>query len=117
MADTRETMRVEVSGSDLAGDYVLDERLDDGSLVLRPEHSGEGQRYTAVLSRGEDGIVCAQVVEAPEAISQGLTPEEAKANVSEALELALEWRRAEGEAVPKPTQVSLLSLGVETPTS
>ncbi len=79
MADTRETMRVEVSGSDLAGDYVLDERLDDGSLVLRPEHPGEGQRYTAVLSRGEDGIVCAQVVEAPEAISQGLTPEEAKA--------------------------------------
>jgi len=117
VADTRETMRVEVSGSDLAGDYVLDERLDDGSLVLRPEHPGEGQRYTAVLSRGEDGIVCAQVVEAPEAISQGLTPEEAKANVSEALELALEWRRAEGEAVPKPTQVSLLSLGVETPTS
>ncbi len=115
MADPGETVKVEVSGSDLAGDYVLDERLDDGSLVLRPEHSGDEQRYTAVLNRGEEGIVGAQVVEVPEAISQGLTPEEARANVSEALGLALEWRRAEGEAVPKPTQVSLSSLSVETP--
>lgn len=70
---------------------------------------------TVVLSRGEDGIVCAQVVEVPEAISQGDTPEEAKANVREALELAIEWRRAEGEAVPEPTEVSLGSLTLEAP--
>jgi predicted RNase H-like HicB family nuclease len=56
--------------------------------------------YTVVLTPGEDGWVCAQVAEVPEAISQGRSAEEAKANVTEALELALAWRRAEGEALP-----------------
>jgi len=61
--------------------------------------------YTAVLTPGEDGWICAQVVEVPEAISQGRTLEEAKAGVIEALELAIEWRRDEGEALPQPAQV------------
>jgi predicted RNase H-like HicB family nuclease len=56
--------------------------------------------YSAVLTPGEDGWICAQIAEVPEAISQGRTLEEAKANVTEALELALEWRRDEGEALP-----------------
>ena len=37
-----------------------------------------------------------QLAEVPEAISQGRTLEEAKGNVTE----ALEWRREEGEALP-----------------
>jgi predicted RNase H-like HicB family nuclease len=32
--------------------------------------------------------------------------EEAKANVTEALELALEWRRDEGEPLPERAQVT-----------
>ena len=56
--------------------------------------------YTAVLTPREDGFVCAQIAEVPEAISQGATLEEATANVAEALELALRWRRDEGEALP-----------------
>lgn len=63
--------------------------------------------YTAVLTPGEDGIVCAQIAEVPEAISQGRTLEKAKANVVEALELALEWRRDEGEALPASAHVSV----------
>jgi predicted RNase H-like HicB family nuclease len=51
--------------------------------------------YSAVLTPGEDGWICAQIAEVPEAISQGRTLEEATANVTEALELALEWH-------PKP---------------
>lgn len=35
--------------------------------------------YTAVLTPGEDGWICAQVAEVPEAISQGRTLEEAEA--------------------------------------
>jgi predicted RNase H-like HicB family nuclease len=63
--------------------------------------------YTAVLTPGEDGWICAQIAEVPEAISQGRTMEEAKANVTEALELALEWRRDEGEPLPKRAQVTV----------
>jgi predicted RNase H-like HicB family nuclease len=56
--------------------------------------------YSAVLTPGEDGWICAQIAEVPEAISQGRTLEEATAHVTEAFELALEWRRDEGEALP-----------------
>jgi predicted RNase H-like HicB family nuclease len=57
--------------------------------------------YTAVLTPGDDGWICAQIAEVPEAISQGRTVEEAKANVTEALGLALECRRDEGEPLPE----------------
>ena len=63
--------------------------------------------YTAVLTPGEDGWICAQIAEVPEAISQGRTLDEAKANVTEALELALEWRRDEGEPLPERAQVTV----------
>lgn len=68
--------------------------------------------YTAVLTPGEDGFVCAQIAEVPEAISQGRTLEEAKANVAEALELALQWRRDEGEALPAPSHVTVAPVTV-----
>jgi predicted RNase H-like HicB family nuclease len=68
--------------------------------------------YTALLTPGEDGWICAQIAEVPEAISQGHTLEEAKANVTEALELALEWRRDEGEPLPEPTQVTVTQVTV-----
>jgi predicted RNase H-like HicB family nuclease len=48
----------------------------------------------------------------PEAISQGRTLDEAKANVAEALELALEWRRDEGETLPEPAQVTVTPVTV-----
>lgn len=71
--------------------------------------------YTAVLTLGEDGFICAQIVEVPEAISQGRTLEEAKANVSEALALALQWRTDEGEPLPAPGQVTLSPVTVSQP--
>jgi antitoxin HicB len=68
--------------------------------------------YSAVLTPGEDGWICAQIAEVPEAISQGRTLEEAIANVTEALELALEWRRDEGEALPTRAQVTVTPVTV-----
>ncbi len=68
--------------------------------------------YTAVLTPGDDGFICAQIAEVPEAISQGLTLEEATANVTEALELALEWRRDEGEPLPAPSRVTVVHVTV-----
>jgi hypothetical protein len=41
--------------------------------------------YTAALTPGEGGWICAETAEAPEPISQGRMLEEAKANVAEAL--------------------------------
>jgi len=66
--------------------------------------------YTAVLTPREDGFVCAQIAEVPEAISQGATLEEATANVTEALELALRWRRDEGEALPARAHVTVAAV-------
>jgi predicted RNase H-like HicB family nuclease len=71
--------------------------------------------YTAVLTPGEDGWICAQIAEVPEALSQGRTLDEAKANVTEALELALEWRRDEGEPLPEPAQVTVTPVTVPGP--
>jgi predicted RNase H-like HicB family nuclease len=68
--------------------------------------------YTVVLTPGEDGWVCAQIAEVPEAISQGRTAEEAKANVTEALQLAIAWRRAEGEALPARVDVTVATVTV-----
>ena len=68
--------------------------------------------YSAVLTPAEDGVVCAQIAEVPEAISQGRTREEAIANVGEALGLALRWRRDEGEALPARADVTLTAVTV-----
>ena len=76
--------------------------VDDGAPIT----------YTAVLTAGEDGFICAQIAEVPEAISQGRTAEEAKANVAEALELALEWRRDEGEELPGRAEVTVAPVTV-----
>jgi predicted RNase H-like HicB family nuclease len=70
--------------------------------------------YTAVLTPGDDGWICAQIAEVPEAISQGRTLDEAKVNVREALALALDWRRDEGEPLPKPAQVTVTAVAVPT---
>jgi len=63
--------------------------------------------YTAVLSPDEEGWITAQIVEVPEALSQGKSVDEARANVTEALELALEWRRERGEEIPIPGDVTV----------
>jgi len=78
-----------------------------------PTTGEEGRlTYTAVLTPGEDGFVCAQIAEVPEAISQGRTLEEATANVVEALELALQRRRDEGETLPGPAHVTVTPVTV-----
>lgn len=68
--------------------------------------------YTAVLTPGEDGWICAQIAEVPEAIGQGRTPAEAEANVTEALEAALAWRRDEGERLPERATVTVIPVTV-----
>lgn len=75
----------------------------------------DGLTYTAVLAAGADGWFLAQVPEVPEAVSQGRTAEEARANVEEALRLALAWRAAEGEPPPPPGGVTVSQVTVRQP--
>ena len=63
--------------------------------------------YTATFELGEDGWWAAQVVEVPEAISQGRTLDEARANVADALALALELRAKEGREIPSAGRVAI----------
>jgi predicted RNase H-like HicB family nuclease len=58
-----------------------------------------GLTYTAMLTPGENCRICAQLAEVPGAISQGRTEAE-EGQRDQALELALEWRRDEGEPLP-----------------
>jgi predicted RNase H-like HicB family nuclease len=84
-----------------------DDRMSVNDSLSARVAAGESITYAAVFTPGEDGWICAQLAEVPEAISQGRTIEEAKANVTEALEGAIAWRLAEGEPVPRPAQVTV----------
>ncbi len=63
----------------------------------------ESLNVTVVLSDGGDGWIMATVPEVPGAISQGRTPEEARANVLDALNLLLEVRSGEPVASAEQT--------------
>jgi predicted RNase H-like HicB family nuclease len=83
----------------------MDKQLADSLTV--PVDGRASMTYTRLFTQGDDGWICAQIVEVPEAISQGRTFEEARANVIEALEGALDWRLREREPIPKSGQVTL----------
>ncbi len=55
------------------------------------------EEYTAIFEHGEDGWWVASCLEMPEAITQGETIEEARANLKDAIQLLLEVRREDAE--------------------
>jgi predicted RNase H-like HicB family nuclease len=89
------------------GEELVPARASDG----RDGQGTDPITYTAVLTPCEDGWICAQIAEIPEAISQGHTLDEAKANVAE----ALEWRRDEGEPLPERAEVTVTTVTVPGP--
>ena len=54
-----------------------------------------------ILYPGEDGYVIAEVPSLPGCISQGMTRDEALANIREAIALHVEVLRERGEPVPE----------------
>jgi predicted RNase H-like HicB family nuclease len=50
-------------------------------------------QFTALIEKGENGFYVGQVEEVPEAISQGKTIEELKANLSDALKMVFEAKK------------------------
>lgn len=53
--------------------------------------------YTAIFERGEDGWWVASCLEMPEASTQGVSIEEARENLKDAIQLLLEVRREDAE--------------------
>lgn len=54
--------------------------------------------FTVIIEDGGDGWLWAHCPEVPGANGQGRTPEEAKADLADAIELVLECLRSEAEA-------------------
>ena len=57
--------------------------------------------YTVIIRKAPDGFYIASCPLIPEAHAQGETSEECLANVKEALELCLEFRKERGEEIPQ----------------
>jgi len=49
--------------------------------------------YTAIIEKSEDGFYVGQVQEIPEAIAQGITIDELKQNLLDALQLVIDYQR------------------------
>ena len=69
--------------------------------------------YSVVLTPAEEGGYTVTVPLLPEAITEGDTMEEALANAKECIELSIECRLAQGEAIPveiAPVATSIVSV-------
>jgi predicted RNase H-like HicB family nuclease len=63
-------------------------------------------RYRVIIDRDEDGVFVAEAPSLPGCVSQGLTREEAMANIKSAISGYLESLRARGEPIPPgPSEV------------
>jgi antitoxin HicB len=71
--------------------------------VKRTNFVGMSYRYPIVLTPDPDGGFVVSVPALPEVCTQGETEAEALSNAREAIELAIEHRVAEGDAVPDGT--------------
>jgi predicted RNase H-like HicB family nuclease len=58
-------------------------------------------KFTIVLQKDEDGFITASVPGLPGCHSQGLTREEARANIADAIQGYIASKRKHGEPIPK----------------
>ncbi|MCY4455039.1 MAG: toxin-antitoxin system HicB family antitoxin [Chloroflexi bacterium] len=61
--------------------------------------------YAFVLTRGQDGVYTAQVLELPGAISEGDTPQEALTNGRDALATVIAAMLDRGQEIPEPFEL------------
>jgi predicted RNase H-like HicB family nuclease len=67
-------------------------------------------KYRVFLEQDEDGIYVAEVPSLPGCISQGVTRDEALANIKEAMEAYIESLEERGEPVPLPISEELVEI-------
>jgi predicted RNase H-like HicB family nuclease len=70
-------------------------------------------KFTTTLERDEDGVWIAECPSIPGCVSQGVTREEALANVREAIELCLEVRAEQGLPLTIESLIRSAGLTVE----
>ncbi len=68
--------------------------------------------YTVVIRKAPDGFYIASCPVIPEAHAQGETHEECVANIKEALELCLEYRKERGEEIPKEVDTRQITVAI-----
>ncbi len=68
--------------------------------------------YTVVIRKAPDGFYIASCPVIPEAHAQGETHEECVANLKEALELCLEYRKERGEEIPQEIGTSQVTSNI-----
>ncbi|MDY6907006.1 MAG: type II toxin-antitoxin system HicB family antitoxin [Chloroflexota bacterium] len=68
--------------------------------------------YTVVIRIAPDGFYIASCPLIPEAHAQGETYEECLANIKEALELCLEYRKERGEEIPQEIGTNQVTIAV-----
>jgi predicted RNase H-like HicB family nuclease len=68
--------------------------------------------YTVVIRKAPDGMYIASCPAVPEAHSQGETYEESLANIKEAIELSLEFRKERGEEIPEEVATKKVKVSV-----
>jgi len=66
-------------------------------------------KYRVLIEADEDGVFVAEAPSLPGCISQGVTREEALANIKEAIAVYVESLEVHGEAVPPPITEELLA--------
>ena len=66
-------------------------------------------KFLVTFERDEDGWIVAECPSLPGCVSQGRTPEEAMANIREAIELSLQTRRELGIT----TQIEIAEVDIE----
>lgn len=68
--------------------------------------------YTVVIRKTPDGMYIASCPVVPEAHTQGETYEECLANIKEAIELSLEFRKERGEEIPQEVVTKKVKIAV-----
>ncbi len=69
-------------------------------------------QYTIVIRKAPDSIYIASCPLVPEAHAQGESYEECLANIKEALELCIEYRKELGEEIPDEVGMNRVTLAV-----
>jgi predicted RNase H-like HicB family nuclease len=68
--------------------------------------------YTVIIKQGHDGYFIATCLVIPEAKAQGKTRTECKANIKEAIELCLEYRKEHGEEITQEAQTEIVTISL-----
>jgi predicted RNase H-like HicB family nuclease len=68
--------------------------------------------YTVIVRQAPEGYFIATCLVIPEAKAQGKTHTECMANIKEAIELCLEYRKEHGEEITREAQTEIVTISL-----